>query len=1013
MDYKARECAWRSQMEQVFKDESPIFGFNVCKNVSELQSKYTNLLHRRMKVWWNKTFLENYIQRNLVPRGLRIQIFPSFPIFEEEFTSKWEEVCNQSSRKFMELLVDLNQKMILSMDEEIESVQAQLFPLMSADNMSKFKYNLDAQFVEWEKDIQDTKSKKFSRDIGDFQNNKVYRWRRNQVPGGRSRTPSISSVSSQSEADNMPYRPNFNTRPKRKLAQRQVANRKRPDVRDQSSRLKVINLSTHTFSNTDLELIAKGLTFSPSTGFDMFSAVKDLHIFGRSLIFKKWFDKPVDSEFFPTAEEQQALKALEDLLDEHKTDAGNVPACIRIKSKKFPALSLCPAVDLFIKSVTQEFWNIPRYIKDDNLTPSERNSLKQLQKINDVIFKAADKGGNVVVWPCTMYEAEANRQLRDKQCYKKLTFNPLSSFRSELQVKLLQAVEDNIISKELNMALSTDEPTIPTLYLLPKIHKNEKIPPGRPIISGRGSLTEGICKFIDFHLKNLVINLPSYIRDTADLLQKISGVSIDSDMLLVTIDVESLYTCIKHEAGIRAVKYFLSMSELEKPLCSFIVQMLEYILTHNFFVFNGCFYLQLQGTAMGAACAPSYANLFLGLWERNLFSDDRGDSMARVLLWARYIDDILVIWKGTHADLDSFMIGLNKNDENLKFTYKAHPSCLDFLDVKIFADEQGFLHSDVFRKETSVNALLHSSSSHPSQTIQAIPIGQFLRIRRICSSDSLFERQANDLKDHFLERGYSMRSIKKAYQRAKRTPRDDLLFPKKRPDKHSQVRFITGYHSRWPQMREILKRYWPILLTDPTLDRFITKYPSVTARRSKNLKDHLVKSHYDPTKTKYPFGTKGPKWGCKPCGQCVACPNVDKATTFTDASGSKTFNITHSITCTTKAVVYYAVCPCPKIYVGLTSRELKVRVREHMADIKRASGAENLENLKPVARHFKMHHSCDPSKLKVRGIDHIICGMRGGAIKQKLAQCETRWIWTLGTMFPHGLNESLSYAPFL
>ncbi|XP_075707672.1 uncharacterized protein LOC142742112 isoform X2 [Rhinoderma darwinii] len=786
MDYKARECAWRSQMEQVFNDESPIFGFNVCKNVSELQSKYTNLLHRRMKVWWNKTFLENYIQRNLVPRGLRIQIFPSFPIFEEEFTSKWEEVCNQSSRKFMELLVDLNQKMILSMDEEIESVQAQLFPLMSADNMSKFKYNLDAQFVEWEKDIQDTKSKKFSRDIGDFQNNKVYRWRRNQVPGGRSRTPSISSVSSQSEADNMPYRPNFNTRPKRKLAQRQVANRKRPDVRDQSSRLKVINLSTHTFSNTDLELIAKGLTFSPSTGFDMFSAVKDLHIFGRSLIFKKWFDKPVDSEFFPTAEEQQALKALEDLLDEHKTDAGNVPACIRIKSKKFPALSLCPAVDLFIKSVTQEFWNIPRYIKDDNLTPSERNSLKQLQKINDVIFKAADKGGNVVVWPCTMYEAEANRQLRDKQCYKKLTFNPLSSFRSELQVKLLQAVEDNIISKELNMALSTDEPTIPTLYLLPKIHKNEKIPPGRPIISGRGSLTEGICKFIDFHLKNLVINLPSYIRDTADLLQKISGVSIDSDMLLVTIDVESLYTCIKHEAGIRAVKYFLSMSELEKPLCSFIVQMLEYILTHNFFVFNGCFYLQLQGTAMGAACAPSYANLFLGLWERNLFSDDRGDSMARVLLWARYIDDILVIWKGTHADLDSFMIGLNKNDENLKFTYKAHPSCLDFLDVKIFADEQGFLHSDVFRKETSVNALLHSSSSHPSQTIQAIPIGQFLRIRRICSSDSLFERQANDLKDRFLERGYSMRSIKKAYQRAKRTPRDDLLFPKKRPDKHSQ-----------------------------------------------------------------------------------------------------------------------------------------------------------------------------------------------------------------------------------
>ncbi|XP_075690686.1 actin-related protein 2/3 complex subunit 3 isoform X1 [Rhinoderma darwinii] len=76
------------------------------------------------------------------------------------------------------------------------------------------------------------------------------------------------------------------------------------------------------------------------------------------------------------------------------------------------------------------------------------------------------------------------------------------------------------------------------------------------------------------------------------------------------------------------------------------------------------------------------------------------------------------------------------------------------------------------------------------RTIQAVPIGQFLRIKRICSSDLLFEEQAEDLKNRFLERGYSMRSIKKAYQRAKRTPRDDLLFPKKRTDKHSQA-----YHS--------------------------------------------------------------------------------------------------------------------------------------------------------------------------------------------------------------------------
>lgn len=81
------------------------------------------------------------------------------------------------------------------------------------------------------------------------------------------------------------------------------------------------------------------------------------------------------------------------------------------------------------------------------------------------------------------------------------------------------------------------------------------------------------------------------------------------------------------------------------------------------------------------------------------------------------------------------------------------------------------------------------------------------------------------------------------------------------------------------------------------------------------------------------FGTKGPKWGCFPCGKCVACPNIIRATHFENSDGTNTYTITQHITCQTKMVVYYATCPCTKIYVGLTTRELKVRVPEHVQDI--------------------------------------------------------------------------------
>ncbi|CAH2324775.1 Hypothetical predicted protein, partial [Pelobates cultripes] len=40
--------------------------------------------------------------------------------------------------------------------------------------------------------------------------------------------------------------------------------------------------------------------------------------------------------------------------------------------------------------------------------------------------------------------------------------------------------------------------------------------------------------------------------------------------------------------------------------------LLKFILTHNFFLFQNKYYHQVQGTAMGTSCAPSYANLHLG-----------------------------------------------------------------------------------------------------------------------------------------------------------------------------------------------------------------------------------------------------------------------------------------------------------------------------------------------------------------------------------------------------------------
>ncbi|CAJ0966697.1 unnamed protein product [Ranitomeya imitator] len=385
-----------------------------------------------------------------------------------------------------------------------------------------------------------------------------------------------------------------------------------------------------------------------------------------------------------------------------------------------------------------------------------------------------------------------------------------------------------------------------------------------------------------------VETLPSFIKDTTDILTRLNNIQLEQDMFLVTCDVESLYTSICHDHGITASRFFLQMTDLDDELIQFIIDLV-------------------------------------------LFT-----------------------------------------------------TCL----------------------------LLHATSAHHPQTIGAIPVGQFLRMKRICSDNTKFQKQARILTNNLQQRGYNHRSIRKGYRRALATPRSQLLCQRNKESREQPVRLITTFNSRWTEILDILKKYWPILHADEDLCRFLPAYPSVTWRRSKNLKDLLTRSHY-VAPHRSPFSDRiGPRWGSFQCGDCSACQCIERVFSFENSDATRTYTITHHISCTTDMVVYYAYCPCKLIYVGMTTRQLKVRVLEHMRDIRNAVSVHDITTLKTLPKHFKSHHGSNPKWLRVRGIDRVQAGIRGGDYKKELLKREARWIVSLNTTTPRGLNESLSFKSF-
>ena len=116
------------------------------------------------------------------------------------------------------------------------------------------------------------------------------------------------------------------------------------------------------------------------------------------------------------------------------------------------------------------------------------------------------------------------------------------------------------------------------------------------------------------------------------------------------------------------------------PHNSYIIELLELVLTNNHFEFNGEFYHQLSGTSMGTKLAPSYANLLMTKFEDKYVCT----YPLKPQLWKMFIDDIFLIWPHGINSLTKFIEHLNTVHPTIKFNSDISETRISFLDLIIY-----------------------------------------------------------------------------------------------------------------------------------------------------------------------------------------------------------------------------------------------------------------------------------------------------------------------------------------
>ena len=210
-----------------------------------------------------------------------------------------------------------------------------------------------------------------------------------------------------------------------------------------------------------------------------------------------------------------------------------------------------------------------------------------------IVIKKAGKGSCVVVWDRLDYLMEVEKQLKDRKVYQEVSFseNILTDLVEKSNTMFRNLRRKGVISEKELKYFSFEYKKVTNLgklYLLPKIHKRLKNVPGRPVISNYGTPTEKVSEFLDHHLKPVMQNGWSYIKDSGDFLKKIRNVgNIPENAILGTADVVGLYPNIPHNAGLKALTNMLEAREHKAVSTDNLVKMARFALENNYLEFNG------------------------------------------------------------------------------------------------------------------------------------------------------------------------------------------------------------------------------------------------------------------------------------------------------------------------------------------------------------------------------------------------------------------------------------------
>ena len=155
------------------------------------------------------------------------------------------------------------------------------------------------------------------------------------------------------------------------------------------------------------------------------------------------------------------------------------------------------------------------------------------------------------------------------------------------------------------------------------------------------------------------------------------------------------------------------------------------------FSFQGNFFKQLHGAAMGSPCSPMVANIYMEYFEELALGPKLPIPIKE---WKRYVDDVFsIVSKEKQEELLRY---LNSIDPHIKFSLEQLNSegAIPFLDT-LPKPNGNEISVSLYRKPTHMDRYLDFKSCHPILAKRAVVRALIDRAENVCSDPGILAKE--------------------------------------------------------------------------------------------------------------------------------------------------------------------------------------------------------------------------------------------------------------------------------